>query len=71
MSSSLVSQNTEGEIIKINPYNVNNRLITQSQVQHILRSQEINLPIGDLSYYQKSFVHKSYCKKKDQENDGR
>lgn len=56
------------EIIKINPYNLNNRFITREEVNTILTNNEITLPVTKIAYYQQAFVHKSYCRKKDSEN---
>jgi len=51
------------EVIKINPYNPNNFLVTKEQVQEILRKVDINIPIKNIKYYQTAFTHKSYLKK--------
>ena len=56
------------EIIKFNPYNFQNCLVTNDDIQKILSSQEVFHPIGNLSLYQQAFVHKSYCKKTEEEN---
>ncbi len=50
------------EIEKINPWNKNNKLITQKEIQNILSHFDINIPINNLSIYQRAFVHKSYIK---------
>ena len=47
----------------VNPYNFNNKLITEDDVKKILLSYDINHDINDLSIYQKAFIHKSYSKK--------
>ncbi len=57
------------EKIQYNPYNSKNRLVTSSDVEAILASQEVTLPIGNLKLYQQSFVHKSYCQKTEEENE--
>ena len=51
------------EVIKINPYNPNNFLVTVEQVQEILRKVDINIPIKNIKYYQTAFTHKSYLTK--------
>jgi ribonuclease-3 len=51
------------EVIKINPYNPNNFLVTVEQVQEILRKVDIHIPIKNINYYRKAFTHKSYLKK--------
>ena len=55
--------NDNVEIIKINPYNPNNSLITKDQVEEILRKVGINLPIRDIKKYQLACTHKSYLKR--------
>ena len=54
--------------IKINPYNFNNKLLTNQILQSILSKYDVNYEITDLSTYQQAFVHKSYCKKDPDEN---
>lgn len=49
--------------IKINPYNNNNKLISQSDILTILSEYDIDIKINYLSIYQLSFIHKSYCHK--------
>lgn len=56
------------EKIQYNPFNPKNKLVTKSDIEQILASQEVTTPIGKLDYYQQSFVHKSYCKKTEEEN---
>ena len=50
--------------IKINPYNVNNKLISNIELSKILTNCGIDLEINNLELYRKAFAHKSYCKKK-------
>jgi dsRNA-specific ribonuclease len=50
-------------IVKLNPYNKNNRLITEEEVYQILKTYGIEEKITDLTHYQRSFIHKSYIKK--------
>ena len=50
-------------IVKLNPYNKNNRLITEEEVYQILKTYGIEEKITDLTTYQRSFIHKSYIKK--------
>ena len=52
------------EIVKLNPYNLNNKLITKDEVINILTKFGINEEITDLSIFQRAFIHKSYIKKK-------
>ena len=51
---------------KANPYNLNNRLITLNDIINIMGKLNINdFSTTNLKLYQKSFIHKSYCKLKD------
>ena len=53
---------------KANPYNFNNRLITLNDITNIMETLNINdFSTTNLKLYQKSFIHKSYCKLKDYE----
>jgi ribonuclease III len=45
---------------KLNPFNKNNKLITENKVQNILKKYGIYHNIRDLSLYQSAMVHKSY-----------
>lgn len=66
-SSQPVGRNNDrgigSEVIKINPYNPNNFLVSKEQVQDILKKADINIPIRELKYYRMAFTHKSYIKK--------
>ncbi len=55
--------------IKINPYNNNNKLISQSDILTILSKYDLNININNLSIYQLSFIHKSYCFKNKNKNE--
>ena len=57
----------KNEIKIINPYNFNNKLISKHNVHNILSTYGIDFDIKDIALYQNSFVHKSYCLKKDDE----
>lgn len=64
---STINHNGENEDdkIKINPYNINNKLISEEEVLEILKKGDLeNIQINNLELYRKSFCHKSYCKKK-------
>ena len=51
---------------KANPYNLNNHLITLNDIINIMEKLNINdFSTTNLKLYQKSFIHKSYCKLKD------
>ena len=45
------------EIVKLNPYNLNNKLITQEEVGNILKEYGIKEEITNLEYYQRAFIH--------------
>lgn len=47
----------------VNPYNFNNKLISEKEVLEILSKYEIEAKINGLDIYQRAFVHKSYSKK--------
>lgn len=55
---------------KINPFNLNNKLISKEQVENIFRQEGVDKTISDLSIYQRAFVHKSYQKKKENSSSG-
>lgn len=59
----------EGEIVKVNPYNMNNKLITNDEVINLLKRFGVEDKIHDLKIYQQSFVHKSYVKKENNVNN--
>ena len=54
---------SDGEIVKVNPFNMNNKLITENEVINLLKRFSVEDEIDDLSIYQQSFIHKSYIKK--------
>ena len=45
---------------KLNPWNINNKLITQSNIETILGEYEIDHTINNIEIYQQAFIHKSY-----------
>lgn len=59
----------DGEIVKVNPYNMNNKLITNDEVINLLKRFGVEDQIHDLKIYQQSFVHKSYVKKENNVNN--
>ena len=65
--SSTSSSSGDEEIIRLNPFNPVNRLITRSQVQSLLKAQGISLSVKQIEIYQRAFVHKSYCGKKERD----
>tara|TARA_B100001057_G_scaffold489615_1_gene576225 strand:+ start:1216 stop:2106 length:891 start_codon:yes stop_codon:yes gene_type:complete len=60
-----MSSDEEESAVKVvvNPYNFNNKLITEDDVKKILQAYDINDNINNLDVYQKAFIHKSYRKK--------
>ena len=57
----------DSDIKIINPYNFNNKLVNKHNVHKILSNYGISFDIKDISLYQNSFVHKSYCIKKEED----
>lgn len=47
----------------VNPYNFNNKLVTENDIKNILSTYEIDSNINGLEVYQRAFIHKSYTKK--------
>ena len=58
----------ENEIIKLNPFNIKNKLITKEGVNKILKEYDIEEEIHNLEYYQRAFIHKSYIKKENKDD---
>ena len=56
------------EIIKLNPYNTNNKLITEEEVIEILKKFGIEEKITNLEIFQRAFIHKSYIKKENKDD---
>ena len=54
---------------KINPYNLNNKLINKEQIEKIFKQEDVDQSILDLEIYQRAFVHKSYQKKDSNSQD--
>lgn len=56
---------SEDESVKVvvNPYNFNNKMITENDVKAILQRFDIEDNIVNLDIYQKAFIHKSYSVK--------
>lgn len=53
----------EGIKVIVNPYNFNNKLITENDIYNILGKYEITDKINGIELYQLAFVHSSYSKK--------
>ena len=57
----------EGELV-FNPYNSNNRQITEQEVCDILKKYGVPDKVHNINLYKRAFVHKSYCKRPKLEN---
>ena len=65
MNDGFIIKNPDGEdeIIHI-PYNLNNVLVNESDIIHILAQYNVNIDkINHIEYFRQAFTHKSYCKK--------
>ena len=64
----------EGDVYKgedgliFNPFNAENREITLSEVQSILREYGITAPVNNVELYKRAFIHRSYAKRPALEN---
>ena len=47
----------------VNPYNFNNKLLSENDIHTILQQYDINDTIHSTKFYQQAFVHSSYAKK--------
>ena len=59
---------TDGGLI-FNPFNSLNREITLNEVQSILQEYGITAKVNNLSLYQRAFIHRSYIKRPQEENE--
>ena len=60
--------NQEDEELIFNPYNSNNKEITEKQVSDILRKYGVPDKVHNFNLYRRAFIHKSYCKRPKLEN---
>lgn len=51
----------------VNPYNFNNKLLTENDIHSILQKYDINDKIHSTKFYQLAFIHSSYTKKAPEE----
>ena len=59
---------TDKNKFKANPYNLSNKLLTETDINDIMKNLNItDLKIKDIKLYQRAFIHKSYCNMKDYE----
>ena len=57
--------NSDSTKFKADPYNPDNKLITENEILTIMQSLNIqDFKIYNLSLYQQAFIHKSYCEMK-------
>ena len=61
--------NKEDEELIFNPYNSNNKEITEKQVSDILRKYGVPDKVHNFNLYRRAFIHKSYCKRPKLENE--
>lgn len=65
----------DGDITKddmeliFNPYNSQNREITESEVSDILKKYGVPSKVHNINLYKRAFIHKSYCKRPKLENE--
>tara|TARA_B100001093_G_scaffold520051_1_gene612293 strand:- start:8335 stop:9369 length:1035 start_codon:yes stop_codon:yes gene_type:complete len=60
--------NKKDEELIFNPYNSNNREITEKQVSDILKKYGVPDTVHNFNLYKRAFIHKSYCKRPKLEN---
>jgi dsRNA-specific ribonuclease len=64
-----VEKNQNGiETLVFDPFNILNKEIQIKDIQDILRSYGIDVPIHNLQLYKRAFIHKSYIKRPEIEN---
>jgi dsRNA-specific ribonuclease len=57
-----------GDKLLFNPYNTENKEITLNDVQSILSNHGIHAKVENLELYKRAFVHRSYLKRPELEN---
>ena len=57
------------DVYVFDPYNNQNILITKSNIQTILNSYGINIPIQNFELFKRAFIHRSYTKRPNFENE--
>lgn len=64
-----VEKNARGQDTYIfDPYNPVNRIITKTEIETLLHTYGINAPITNIKLFQRAFVHRSYTRRPDLEN---
>jgi dsRNA-specific ribonuclease len=56
------------DIYVFDPYNPLNQIITKEEIETILKTYGINVPVFNVKLYQRAFVHQSYIKRPQLEN---
>ena len=65
-----IEKNENGtEIYIFDPYNSLNKLINKNEVQQILKRYGINVPVFNFELYKRAFIHRSYLKRPNIENE--
>uniref|UniRef100_A0A6C0DCF7 RNase III domain-containing protein n=1 Tax=viral metagenome TaxID=1070528 RepID=A0A6C0DCF7_9ZZZZ len=65
-----VEKNSQGiDTYIFDPYNPLNKQITDKEIQQILINYGINVPIHNFELYRRAFIHRSYIKRPNIEND--
>ena len=65
----IIEKNQNGvETYIFDPYNPLNKLITENEIQSILKNYGINAPIHNINLYKRAFIHRSYMKRPNLEN---
>ena len=64
-----VEKNSQGiETYIFDPYNPLNRSIEKPEIEMILKTYGINVPINNINLYKRAFIHRSYIKRPNLEN---
>jgi len=64
-----IEKNQNGtETLIFDPYNSLNKCITQDEIQTILKKYGIDVPIYNIHLYKRAFIHRSYIKRPNLEN---
>jgi ribonuclease-3 len=58
-----INKEDGSEEVYMIPYNINNSLITEQDIQNILTKYNVTISINHIEYFHQAFTHKSYVKK--------
>jgi dsRNA-specific ribonuclease len=65
-----IEKNLQGvETLVFDPYNPLNKSITEEEIGQILKTYGIHAPIHNINLYKRAFIHKSYIKRSNLENE--